>query len=98
MNRTEHLLSCLSEECSEVSHRVSKALRFGLDEIQENQKLSNRERIHYEVTDLLAVLVILSEERIIDFTQIEHNAIYAKMRKIERWMKHAEENGSLIDK
>lgn len=28
MNRSEHLLSCLAEECAEVAQRVSKALRF----------------------------------------------------------------------
>ena len=32
MNREEHLLTILSEECAEVIKDVSKALRFGLDD------------------------------------------------------------------
>lgn len=28
MNRTEHLLSCLAEECAEVAQRVSKAVEL----------------------------------------------------------------------
>jgi len=32
MNRTEHLLVCLAEECAEVGQAVAKALRFGLDD------------------------------------------------------------------
>lgn len=45
MKRHEHLLSILAEECCEVGQRVSKALRFGLDEVQPGQDLSNAERI-----------------------------------------------------
>ncbi len=33
MNRRDHLLDILAEECAEVAIRVSKALRFGLDEV-----------------------------------------------------------------
>jgi hypothetical protein len=36
MNPTEHLLSCLAEECAEVAQRASKSLRFGLSEVQPN--------------------------------------------------------------
>jgi hypothetical protein len=34
INETDHLLACLAEECAEVSQRVMKALRFGINEIQ----------------------------------------------------------------
>lgn len=55
MNRTEYLLCCLAEECTEVGQRVSKALRFGLREVQPMQPLNNAERIREEMRDLLAV-------------------------------------------
>lgn len=31
MDEQDYLFLCLSEECSEVSQRVSKAMRFSLD-------------------------------------------------------------------
>lgn len=31
MNKAEHLLTCLAEECAEIQQAVSKALRFGVE-------------------------------------------------------------------
>lgn len=45
MNLQEHLLSCLAEECAEVGQCVSKALRFGLQDAQPGQPLTNLERM-----------------------------------------------------
>jgi hypothetical protein len=64
MTREQHLLIKLSEECAEVAHRVSKALRFGLDEIQPGQDLDNGERLWQEIHDLIAVIEMLGEEDI----------------------------------
>ena len=55
MVRREHLLTCLAEECTEVGQRVTKALRFGLAEVQAGQTLTNRQRIAEEYRDLVAV-------------------------------------------
>lgn len=53
------------EECAEVAQRISKAARFGMDQIQEDaddkpeqnpERLTNRERIMREYYDLRAVL------------------------------------------
>lgn len=55
MNRTEHLLWVLAEECAEVAQRASKAARFGLDEVQPGQALTNEERLWQEMCDLCAV-------------------------------------------
>lgn len=51
MTEIEYLLVCLAEEAAEVQHRVMKALRFGIDEVQEGQSLTNLERIAEEVRD-----------------------------------------------
>jgi hypothetical protein len=61
MTKTENLLTILAEECAETAQRVSKAIRFTLDEIQPNQEedLTNAERIVYEFNDIVAVMEVL---------------------------------------
>lgn len=66
MDRTDLLLTSLAEESVEVAQRVTKALRFGLDDIQPGQQKTNRERIMEEVHDLRGVLRKLGEEGVLD--------------------------------
>lgn len=56
MTETEHLLTVVAEECAEVAQRVSKALRFGLHEIQPGHQFQNGERIMHEVDDLIGAI------------------------------------------
>jgi NTP pyrophosphatase (non-canonical NTP hydrolase) len=95
MNRTEHLLSCLSEECAEVAQRVSKALRFGLDEVQPGQAQSNRHRIVDELADLLAVAIILADEGVIPRFPLDDRMVSNKQEKIERFMAISRAQGVL---
>lgn len=96
MNRTEHLLTCLAEECSEVAKRVSKAVRFGLAEIQNGRELTNAERIVVELKDLTAVAKILASEGTIDRNFVANETeTAAKLSKIERYMEIAREQGAL---
>lgn len=97
MNSTEHVLACLSEECSEISEqcsrvsvRISKALRFGLSEIQPGQLLSNMERIAVELADLQAVAEVLQELGVITPAQKD-----AKKAKLREFMEYAEVIGAL---
>lgn len=92
MNRTEHLLACLAEECDEVGQRVMKALRFGLSEVQRDQPLTNAERIAEEYADLMAVYEICQDEGILPRPNL---AIIAKREKIARYMNLAEDTGAL---
>lgn len=100
MNRTEHLLTCLAEECAEVAQRVSKALRFGLDERQADQPDDNAERIRMEMYDLLAVYRMLSED---DWTlpplhldaELLDDLVAKKAAKIEKFMAISREQGVL---
>ena len=55
----KYLLGVAAEECAETAVRLSKAQRFGLEDVQPGQKLDNEQRISQEVTDLLAVLDML---------------------------------------
>jgi NTP pyrophosphatase (non-canonical NTP hydrolase) len=92
MNREEHLLSCLAEECAEVAQRVSKALRFGLREVQPGQDLNNRERIELELGDLIAVVGFLVREGTIEPPEADYDG---KRAKIERFMAISREQGVL---
>jgi hypothetical protein len=62
MTRQEHLLTIIAEECAEVAQRCSKAIRFGLDEMQPGQDKTNAQRIIQEYLDLWAVMHMLTGE------------------------------------
>lgn len=93
MNRTEHLLIILSEECNEVGHRVSKALRFGLDDVQKDQNFNNKQRLSDEVGDLIGVLEMLSSINALDKDRIEE-AMEKKHERVERYLKLSEKKGT----
>lgn len=58
LNKTEHLLTCLSEECAEIQQLCSKALRFGLDSYHPDdlEMLQNIHKLKLEINDLFAVV------------------------------------------
>lgn len=62
MNRAEYMLQVLGEEGNEVAHRVSKAKRFGVGEVQPGQPDTNGERIRFEVYDVIACYFIARED------------------------------------
>jgi hypothetical protein len=64
MTRGQLLFQCLSEECSEVAVRCSKANRFTPEEIQPGQEemLTNAERVVQELVDLIAVMKLMVKE------------------------------------
>lgn len=59
MKTEQYLLVVLSEECAEVAQRASKAIRFGLLEVQAGQAENNRRRIEIELADLMATADML---------------------------------------
>ncbi len=100
MNRTEHLLTVLSEECVEVAKDISKAMRFGLhDQVSLNPDVlgsegpSNAMRIATELAELLAMKDWLVEEGIIPVPPI--TAYRAKRKRVERYMDYALRSGAL---
>lgn len=92
MNRAQYLLTCTSEECDEVGQRASKAVRFGLSEIQSGQDLTNAQRIVYEFNDLFAVMQELFAEGFIDKI-FDEEAIKLKHANIEKWYRHSQREG-----
>lgn len=97
MDRNEHLLVCLAEECDEVGQRVMKALRFGLDEVQKGQEFNNSERIVDELEDLVAVGMLCREAGLICNFLPTVGRIEAKRAKIERYMQIGISTGALTD-
>lgn len=59
VDRAQHLLVKLSEECAEVSQRALKQLQFGRDEIQKDQPYTNGARLMEEIWHLISVVELL---------------------------------------
>lgn len=84
MTRTEHLLVILMEECNEVAQRASKALRFGLGEVQPGQPHTNAERVTKEMSDLYAVFTMLAWENSVP--PIQFADMLAKREKVGKFL------------
>ena len=84
MNRTEHLLFKLAEECAEVTQEASKAAIFGMDEVMPGQPLTNRERVIKELNDIWAIVEMLELQR------VDRAHIDGKKLKVQHYMNYAE--------
>ena len=96
MNRQEHLLVILSEECAELSKEVSKALRFGLNDHAPLSAETNAQRIVAEFNDLVAVFRMLSENNIFNPEDLLNDkSIQDKKEKVERYLTYSKLVGTL---
>lgn len=102
MTRTEHLLTILAEECAEVAQRASKALRFGLAEVEPGQELTNAQRIMGEMNDLIAVYMLIAGPVVSPTSPLFvgsegewWKAHAAKQAKVERFLAYSAECGTL---
>jgi len=64
------VLTILIEEAAEVQQRATKLLRFGRDEVQKKQKLTNRQRLSREVGQLMFMIAYAQEHKLLDYAQI----------------------------
>jgi len=95
MNKTEHLISCLIEECAEIQKAATKSLRFGLDDHSPDEPaLVNANRVAGECADLIAVIEMLEDLGIIPIVR-SPDAIQKKKDKIAKYMKYAKERGTM---
>ncbi len=94
MNKQELLLTVVGEECAEVHQRCSKALRFGMSEIQSEQKLSNKDRILLEFNDLVAAMELLFDCKSTDL--IDERKLHAKKVKIEKYLQYSLGLGTVV--
>lgn len=99
MNREEHLLCIVGEECAEIAKEVSKALRFGMEEVEPGGTETNAERIQSEYCDLMAAMQMLGEcNKAIykgwDAPRLEKH-LKDKKAKVEKYLKYSAMRGTL---
>jgi translation initiation factor 2 alpha subunit (eIF-2alpha) len=94
MDRKEHLLTILAEECNETAQRASKALRFTMEEIQPGQDLTNAERLLEEFNQLYAMFEMLQEEGHIGEI-LNESIIKKKKLAVEKYLNHSKVVGTL---
>ena len=95
MNRLEHLLFIVSEEAAEVAQRASKCARFGVEDKEPGQNLTNEQRIWGEVNDLMGALELLGEQ--LGNFGLSREAINAKKAKVEQFLLYSKNLGTLTD-
>ncbi|MCU4606998.1 MULTISPECIES: hypothetical protein [Acinetobacter] len=87
MNKMTHeqfLLMKLAEEASEIAQIALKTAQFGMTEKHPDLSLNNKERIHLELNDLLAVVDELNSWAHFGFKE----DYAAKVNKIEKLNKY----------
>ena len=106
MNRQEHLLTILGEECSELHQELCKAMRFGVNE-QRDLSTTNAQRIFKEFNDVLAMVdmvneSVISTSRSSGITYTDKGVMYRdesfikeKIAKVEKYLVYSEECGTL---
>lgn len=82
MTREEYLLLMVMEECDELSQRASKALRFGIAQVQPGQTFDNRDRMISEFADLVAAMDMVG----ISLKEVTAQAVVNKIDKVERYL------------
>ena len=95
MTRLEHLLTIVSEECNEVAQRASKALRFGIHEVQPGQTANNLERLRLELADLFAIIEMVEDETGFELYGGTGSEIEAKKKKVEKFLELSRKEGTL---
>ena len=94
MDRLQLLLTKLAEESAEITQVALKAQQFGLTE--EYQDTTNVERIHRELDDLMAVVLMLNDEY--DFGYDPNQGwIDIKKHKINHYARHSRDLGLVDD-
>lgn len=61
MTRYQYLLTKLAEECCEVAQIALKTQQFGANEVLTGQPLTNQQRVHRELHDIMASIAMLNE-------------------------------------
>ena len=80
-DRQREIMVIAQEEAAEVIQEISKVFRFGIDEAHRDG-MSHRQRLTTEVGDLLAMIDLMLDHKLIDPAQLEL-ARQDKVRKLK---------------
>lgn len=99
MNKPEYLLTVLSEECAEIQHAVSKALRYGFDEHHPDRETTNEEELKTEIYHFFAMVEMLAEENVLNtFSDYKRTGVIREKKdRVRQYMKLSREIGTLAD-
>jgi hypothetical protein len=95
MNRMQLLLNKLAEEGAEVAQIALKTAQFGLAETCPGQPLTNAERTHQEIDDLMAAVEMLNEELGFGYKP-NRERIDAKKAKVNKFAAYSESLGMVV--
>jgi len=83
-SKEKEVMDILQEECAEVIQAVSKISRFGIDNFKPGKPKTNRDHLEEELGDMLAMIDIMLELRVISIDNLEV-AKKAKIEKLKKW-------------
>lgn len=84
--REREILTILIEEAAEVQQRATKLLRFGRDEVQPGQELTNAQRLSRELGDMAALVEMACDCNLVVRSEMFSQAT-EKRRKLRQFMK-----------
>jgi NTP pyrophosphatase (non-canonical NTP hydrolase) len=82
-DRQREVLVITQEEAAEVIQEISKVFRFGIDD-NHRDGMTHRKRLEAEIGDLLCMIDLMVDNRLIDPTAVEL-ARQAKVTKLRRY-------------
>lgn len=84
---SEITIECIDiiKACADVQQRATKALRFGIDEVQPGQDDSNSVRLAHEIGDLLEVIDVAIQAELFLQDDIEAGRIH-KRAQLKKFM------------
>ena len=101
LTRYQYLLTKLAEEASEVAQIALKTQQFGADETCPGMNLTNTQRVHEELIDLLAIVGMLNKEFNFEFNlTIEDSlldSIIAKQEKVNKYYRYSQDCNMVED-
>ena len=98
MNVRQYELVKINEELGELQQAISKALRFGLDNINPNTKERNRDAIQRETLDVITSLAragLLPYSAMISC--LPNGEIYTREAKYLKWLEYSKTIGIVKD-
>lgn len=82
-DRQREVLVIAQEEAAEVIQEISKIFRFGIDDLHRDG-MTHRQKLEMEVGDLLCMIDLMIDHRLIDAEPIE-TARLTKIQKLKKY-------------